>query len=129
QRYSAVGPEFRSVTLPQLRQAQRGYAESTLALLDFLDTRDRRLLATYQEQTSRINKALEDRARTRDELQRLLRGDGRPSESRAAARRRYELDGRRVFHTRLHRVAPSAHCSPRAVGVWTCKPSAERPRC
>jgi hypothetical protein len=75
QRYSGVGPELRSVALPQLRQAQRGYAESTLALLDFLDARDRRLLATYQEQTSRINKALEERARTRDELQRLLRGD------------------------------------------------------
>jgi len=75
QRYSAVGPELRSVTLPELRQAQRGYAESTLALLDFLDTRDRRLLAIYQEQTTRINKALEDRARTREEMQRLLRGD------------------------------------------------------
>ena len=75
QRYSAVGPELRSVALPQLRHAQRGYAESTLALLDFLDTRDRHLLATYQEQTSRITKALEERARTRDELQRLLRGD------------------------------------------------------
>ena len=50
-------------------------AESTLAVLDFLDARDRRLLSTYQEQTNRINKALEERARTRDDLQRMLRGD------------------------------------------------------
>ncbi len=75
QRYAAVGPELRAVALPQLRQAQRGYAESTLAVLDFLDARDRRLLSTYQEQTNRINKALEERARTRDDLQRMLRGD------------------------------------------------------
>jgi len=75
QRYAAVGPELRAVALPQLRQAQRGYAESTLAVLDFLDARDRRLLSTYQEQTNRINKALEERARTREDLQRMLRGD------------------------------------------------------
>jgi len=75
QQYSSVGNELRSVALPQLRQAQHHYAESTLALLDFLDVRDRRLLATYEEQTSRINKALEERARTRDELQRMLRGN------------------------------------------------------
>ena len=75
QRYAAVGPELRAVALPQLRQAQRSYAESTLAVLDFLDARDRRLLSTYQEQTNRINKALEERARTRDDLQRMLRGD------------------------------------------------------
>jgi len=37
----------------------------------------------------------------------------------SAARRRYELDGRREFHTRMHRVAPSnfTHCNPRAVGL------------
>jgi len=75
QRYNAVGAELRSVALPQLKEAQRHYAESTLALLDFLDARDRRLLETYQDQMSRIQKHVEDRARTRDELQRMLRGN------------------------------------------------------
>jgi len=72
QRYNAVGAELRAVALPQLKEAQRHYAESTLALLDFLDARDRRLLETYQEQIGRIKKVVEERARTRDELQRML---------------------------------------------------------
>jgi len=75
QRYNAVGPELRAVALPQLRQAQRTYAESSLALLEFLDARDRRLLENYQVEMSRINKILEERARARDEFQRLLRGN------------------------------------------------------
>src|SRR5262249_28992690 len=73
--YGAVGAELRSVALPRLRQAQRNYAESTIALLEFLDARDRRLVATYQDQITRINKALEDRARKREEMQRLLQGN------------------------------------------------------
>src|SRR5262245_30019655 len=73
--YRAVGAELRSVALPRLRQAQRNYAESTIALLEFLDARDRRLLATYEEQITRTNKVLENRARQREEMQRLLHGN------------------------------------------------------
>ena len=73
--YGAVGAELRSVVLPQLRQAQRNYAESTIALLEFLEARDRRLLATYQEQITRINKVLEEHARKREEMLRLLQGN------------------------------------------------------
>ena len=73
--YGAVGAELRSVALPRLRQAQRDYAERTIALLEFLEARDRRLLATYQEEITRINKILEERARTREEMQRLLQGN------------------------------------------------------
>jgi len=72
QRYNAVGAELRAVALPQLKDAQRRYAESTMALLDFLDARDRRLMETYQEQIGRIKKVVEERARTREELQRML---------------------------------------------------------
>ena len=55
-----------------LRQDDPAAAERYVTLRD---ARDRRLLSTYQEQTNRINKALEERARTRDDLQRMLRGD------------------------------------------------------
>ncbi len=75
QRYTGAGAELRAVALPQLRQAQRTYAESTLSLLDFLDARDRRLMETYQEQINRLNKLVEERARSRGELQRLLQGN------------------------------------------------------
>lgn len=75
QRYTAAGAELRALALPQLRQAQRTYAESTLSLLDFLDGRDRRLVESHQEQISRLNKLLEERARFRGELQRLLQGN------------------------------------------------------
>lgn len=81
QRYNAVGAELRAVALPQLKDAQRRYAESTMALLDFLDARDRRLMETYQEQIGRIKKVVEERARTREELQRMLQ------ENNAARRR------------------------------------------
>jgi hypothetical protein len=74
-RYSAGGPELRPVFAKQLRDAQREYAERSLALLDFVDARERRALTRYQEEISRINRILEERARTRAELQRLQRGE------------------------------------------------------
>ena len=74
-RYSAGGPELRPVFAKQLRDAQREYAERSLALLDFLDARERRALTRYQEEIGRINRILEERARTRAELQRLQRGE------------------------------------------------------
>jgi hypothetical protein len=70
--YRAGGPELRPLSLTLLRQAQRRYAESSLALLDFLDARNRRALATYQEEISRINRLLEEHERRRAELEKLL---------------------------------------------------------
>jgi len=72
-RYSAAGPELRPFVLRQLKDAQRQYAKSSLAFLDFLDARDRRALARYQEEISRINRLLEEHSRARAELERLLR--------------------------------------------------------
>ena len=75
QRYAAAGPELRSLFAQQLRDAQRQYAQRSLALLDFLDARERRALARYQEEIGRINRVLEERARSRAELEQMLRGD------------------------------------------------------
>ena len=74
-RYGAAGPELRAVFVQQLRDAQRQYAERSLALLDFLDARERRGLVRYQEEIARINRILEEHARTRAELEKLLKGD------------------------------------------------------
>ena len=74
-RYSAAGPELRAVFVKQLRDAQRQYAEASLALLDFLDARERRALTRYQEEIGRINRTLEERARSRAELEKLRQGD------------------------------------------------------
>ena len=72
-RYSAAGPELRPIVVQQLKDAQRQYAASALALLDFLDGRERRAVVRYQEEISRINRTLEERARSRAELEKLLR--------------------------------------------------------
>lgn len=73
--YNAVGAELRPIFIGQLRQAQRKYAQSSLALLDFLDARDRRALTRYQEEIGRINELLEERKRARAEFEKTLRGD------------------------------------------------------
>ena len=70
--YHGAGPELRSVFVAPLRRAQRTYAEASLAILDFFDARERRAVASYQEEIQRINKLIEDRQRTRAELQKLL---------------------------------------------------------
>jgi hypothetical protein len=70
--YNAAGPELRSAFTAPLRRAQSKYAETSLALLDFFDARERRAIARYQEEIQRINKLLEDRQRSRAELQKLL---------------------------------------------------------
>jgi hypothetical protein len=75
QRYAAAGPELRSLFAQQLRDAQRQYAQRSLALLDFLDARARRALTRYQEEIGRINRILEERGRSRAELEKMLRGD------------------------------------------------------
>ena len=73
QRYTAAGPELRSLFAQQLRDVQRKYAQRSLALLDFLDARERRALARYQDEIGRINRLLEERGRSRAELEKMLR--------------------------------------------------------
>jgi len=43
---------------PQLKEAQRRYAETSLAVLDFLDARDQRALACYEEEIGPITALL-----------------------------------------------------------------------
>ena len=74
-RYGAAGPELRPVMLSQLKDAQRRYAETSLAVLDFLDARDRRALARYEEEIGRIKALLEEHTRTRADLEKLRRGE------------------------------------------------------
>jgi hypothetical protein len=73
--YRAAGVELRGVFLGQLKQAQRKYAASSLAFLDFLDERNRRAVASYQEEIDKINALLEDHQRARAELGKLLQPD------------------------------------------------------
>jgi hypothetical protein len=75
QRYAAAVPELRSLFAQQLRDAQRQYAQSSLTLLDFFDARERRALARYQEEIGRINRILEERGRSRAELEKMLRSE------------------------------------------------------
>ena len=70
--YQAAGPELRSVFAAPLRRAQRRFAETGIAILDFFDAPERRAVARYQEEIQRINKIIEDRQRSRAELQKLL---------------------------------------------------------
>jgi len=70
--YNAAGSELRSAFTAPLRSAQRKYAEASLALLDFFDARDRRVLARYQQEIEHVRKLLEDRGKTRADLQKLL---------------------------------------------------------
>jgi hypothetical protein len=70
--YNAAGPELRSAFSASLRRAQHKYAEASLALLDFFDARERRAVTRYQEEIQRVQKSIEDRQRTRAELQKLL---------------------------------------------------------
>lgn len=70
--YGAAGPVLRPLALPRLTQTQRKYAETSLAVLDFLDARDRRILANYAAATKQVNEMIEERKRTRAEYQKML---------------------------------------------------------
>jgi hypothetical protein len=70
--YNGAGPELRGIFVRPLRDAQRKYAETSLALLDFYDARDRDAIARYQEEIARITTAIESRKKTREELEKLL---------------------------------------------------------
>jgi len=69
---NAMPPELRGSMLSQLKQAQRNYVDAQVKILDFLDERDRRLIARLQEDIVQVNRSLEDRRRARDELKKLL---------------------------------------------------------
>jgi hypothetical protein len=74
-RYGAGGPELRAVSLPQLQQARRRYGEASLAMLDFLDARDRAVITRLEGELERVKRVIEERARQRPELERFRRGE------------------------------------------------------
>ena len=61
------------MALPQVQQARRKYAETTLALLDFLDARDRDSLAVLQNRIEELDRVRQERGRARAEMEQLLR--------------------------------------------------------
>ena len=63
------------MSLPALVQARRRYAETSLAVLDFLDARDRRAITRLQGTVERLTQGLAERAKNRAELERTLRGE------------------------------------------------------
>jgi hypothetical protein len=71
-RANAMPPELRVSLLPQLKQARRKYVESQLKILDFLDERDRKVIARLQEEMGRFNRELDERRKARDDLKKLL---------------------------------------------------------
>ena len=71
-RANALGPSLRGSAVPQLKQARRKFAEAQLKILDFLDERDRKVMARLQDDLARFNRELDDRKKARDELQKLL---------------------------------------------------------
>ena len=70
--YNGAGPELRGIFARSLIQARKKYAETSLALLDFYDTRDREVVTRYQDEIGKINAFIEDRRKTRAELEKLL---------------------------------------------------------
>ena len=73
-RFNAMPPALRAGLIGEMRQAERAYAERSLALLDFLDARDHGAIARYEEEIGRVRRHLEERGATRAELEKLLRG-------------------------------------------------------
>ena len=61
------------MSLPALTQARRRYAEASLAVMDFLDARDRRAITRLQGTVERLTQGLAERAKNRAELERMLR--------------------------------------------------------
>jgi hypothetical protein len=72
QRYSAGGPALRPVSLPALQKARRRYADASLALLDFLDERDRATIAKLEADVERVKHSIEARGLDREKIEKLL---------------------------------------------------------
>jgi hypothetical protein len=68
---NAMPTGLRGSLLPQLKQAQRNYVDAQFKILDFLDERDRRIIASLQEDLAQLKHALEERQRSREELKKL----------------------------------------------------------
>ena len=71
-RANAVPTALRPAFFPQLKQARQKYVDSQIKILDFLDERDRGIVARLQEEIGRFNRELEGREKSRDELKKLL---------------------------------------------------------
>lgn len=69
---NAAGPDLRGLFTRSLLAARKKYAETSLALLDFYDARDRTTLDRYQDEIDKITAMTEERRKTRAELQKLL---------------------------------------------------------
>jgi hypothetical protein len=69
---NAMPTGLRGSLLPQLKQAQRNYVDAQFKILDFLDERDQRIIASLHEDLAQLKHALEERQRSREELKKLL---------------------------------------------------------
>jgi hypothetical protein len=69
---NAMPSSLRGSFIPQLKQARQTYVESQLKILDFLDERDRRLIVRLEADIAQLNRALEERRRSREDLKKRL---------------------------------------------------------
>ena len=69
---NAMPPGLRGTLLPQLKQAQRNYVDAQFKILDFLDERDRKIIASLEADAAQFKHALDERQRSREELKKLL---------------------------------------------------------
>lgn len=72
-RANAMPPELRASFLPQLKQARKKFAETQLKVLDFLDERDQKVIARLAGDIEQFKRALEDRQKARDDLNKLFK--------------------------------------------------------
>lgn len=75
ERYASGGPALRPVSLPALQQARRRYAAAALAVLDFLDERDRALIMRLEGDLERVKRSIDGRVKDRAEMERMRRGE------------------------------------------------------
>jgi hypothetical protein len=71
--YNAAGPGLQAIFLRPVREARKKYAETSLALLEFIDARDQALIARYQDEIGRLRALLQERQRARGEIEKLLK--------------------------------------------------------
>jgi hypothetical protein len=63
---------LRGPLLRQLKEAQRNYVDAQFKIFDFLDERDRRIIASLEADAAQFKHALDERQRSREELKKLL---------------------------------------------------------
>ena len=69
---NAMPTGLRGPLLRQLKEAQRNYVDAQFKIFDFLDERDRRIIASLEADAAHFKRALEERQRSREELKKLL---------------------------------------------------------